>query len=1087
MADRIAGHIERLVADATEEAASGAWERARSLAEAVLVLQPENAEAQQIVKRADAVVSPGERRQLTVLFCDVVGSTALSGVADPEIVHDVYNAYQSACAQVVIQHDGHIAQFLGDGVVAYFGYPRAHEDDARRAVDAGLDILAAMREVAHTVRQRHHLEFSVRVAVHTGLVVRAEMAGPPYGHRDAVVGETPNLAARLQEQAQPGTLIISGPTYRLVRGFFTCEPRGGLELRGVAHTVDAYDVTARTLAETRLEAGQPAPFVGRHPEVTRLVARWEEAQDAGSASVLIRGEPGVGKSRLALVFRQLVEAGGARALCCACSAYRTETPLYPIRRLLSSVLPVDPREDPDGAVAALRSALVSIGREEMLGPFADLLGLPRDAAWSTVEIDPPQLRYVVLDTLVRWIAGLAAAAPTLIVMDDLQWSDASTLELIHQLIGGRITGLLVVMTAREQFTASWPDVETMELGPLSEAELRELAGALPEGRDLTEGDVKLMIERSEGVPLFLEELLRAGWSPPSGPAAESIPESQFTVPPALLEPLMARLASPRVELSLVQVMATIGLEADAHQLELVTGWSDAEVRERAGGLVDAQLIEVSADHPTYRFRHQLLRDVAYEMQLQPVRRQRHSAVADVMIGLGPASAPVDAGALAHHLEQAERIEEAVDAHVLAAGESMGQGGIAEAIAQFDHAIELVERVGNDQARMGLELTVRQARGMAWAFLAGYASPGAAADLERCADLCRKLGTAVDGIPGLQAAWYYCVIRGELDRAEDVILVDRRRLDPDPDGIPEEAAWSGIRFGRGEIGAAIEVMESFLASPYALTLGSTPAQWPLPDDPVVNTWSILGLARWIAAAPGPAWDAFDHTFARAERLDFPHGPFCRAYILLIRLLVDELAGRTDEALAAVEEMKAISERHGFALFGMCSTLHGALVAASTDPVSGAVALQGAFEHFRFLGMDLWNPWGFTVLGHTLLRSGDHDGALRCVDTASAEAARTGAHFWTAETHRVRGLARLARSDPGGRQDLLAAADLAARQGARLFELRANLDLVNHGAENRRDALRDLLHRIGPVDSLPEAAAARRLLGITLNDINVRNVT
>ena len=325
-----------------------------------------------------------------------------------------------------------------------------------------------------------------------------------------------------------------------------------------------------------------------------------------------------------------------------------------------------------------------------------------------------------------------------------------------------------------------------------------------------------------------------------------------------------------------------------------------------------------------------------------------------------------------------------------------------------------------------------------------------------------------------------MIRGELDRAEDVILVDRRRLGPDPDGIPEEAAWSGIRFGRGEIGAAIEVMESFLASPYALTLGSTPAQWPLPDDPVVNTWSILGLARWIAAAPGPAWDAFDHAFARAERLDFPHGPFCRAYILLIRLLVDELAGRTDEAVAAVEEMKAISERHGFALFGMCSTLHGALVAASTDPVAGTVALEAAFEHFRLLGMDLWNPWGFTVLGHTLLRSGDHDGALRCVDTATAEAARTGAHFWTAETHRVRGLARLAQADPGGRQDLLAAADLAARQGARLFELRANLDLVNHGAENRRDALRDLLHRIGPVDSLPEAAAARRLLGIRLND-------
>jgi hypothetical protein len=913
--------------------------------------------------------------------------------------------------------------------------------------------------------------------VHTGLVVRADMAGPHHRNRDAVVGETPNLAARLQEYAQPGTLVISSPTYHLVRGFFTCEPLGALELRGIAHPVDAYEVRDRTLAESRLEAAAlPAPFVGRHSELTRLATLWAQAQDSGSASVLIRGEPGVGKSRLALVFRQLVESGGARAVSCACSAYRTETPLYPVRRLLTSVLGVDPREDSDVAVDALRSALEPIGREEMVGAVANLLRLPSQTAWSAVEIDPAQLRRVVLDTLVQWIAVLAARAPTLIVMDDLQWCDPSTLDLIHQLVSSRIEGLLLVMTAREHFTASWPDVETMEIGPLSDPDLRELAGALPEGRNLNDRDVTLMIARSEGVPLYLEELLRAGRSRPSGPPATTVRESDFTVPPALLEPLMARLGSPGVELALVQTMATIGLEADAGLLQLVTGLSGDEVHERARGLVEAQLIEASADHPAYRFRHQLLRDVAYEMQLQPVRRRRHGAVADVMIGLGQPSAPVDAGALAHHLEQAERIEEAIDAHVLAAGESMGHGGIAEAIAQFDHAMELVERLASVQTRLGLELTVRQARGMAWAFLAGYASAGAAADLERCADLCRELGTAVDGIPGLQAAWYYCVIRGELDRAEDVILVDRRRLDPDPYAIPEEAAWSGIRFGRGQIGAAIRVMESFLASPYAVSLGSTPAQWPLPDDPVVNTWSILGLARWMAAAPGQAWDAFGQAEARAERLDFPHGPFCRAYILLIRLLVYELAGRTDEAMAAVAEMDAIAERHGFGLFGMCATLHGALIAASADPGPGAGALQNAFEQFRFLGMDLWNPWGFTVIAEVLLRSGDNEAALRCVETATAEAARTGAHFWTAETHRIRGLARLARSDPGGRSDLIAAAGLASRQGTHLFELRANLDLVRHGAEDRRGALHDLLARLGPVGSIPEAAAARQLLEI-----------
>ncbi len=213
-----------------------------------------------------------------------------------------------------------------------------------------------------------------------------------------------------------------------------------------------------------------------------------------------------------------------------------------------------------------------------------------------------------------------------------------------------------------------------------------------------------------------------------------------------------------------------------------------------------------------------------------------------------------------------------------------------------------------------------------------------------------------------------------------------------------------------------------------TLGSTPAQWPLPDDPVVNTWSILGLARWMAADPTGAGVAFDQAAHRAARLDFPRGPFCRAYILLIRLLVYELSGQTDEALAAVNEMNAIAGRHGFALFHVCAALHAAVVAALRDPASGKGALEGAFEQFRSLGMDLWNPWGFTVLAEISLRADDVPGALRCTAQARQEAERTGAHFWAAETCRVRGLARLANGDPDGRDDLVAAAQLAACQKA-----------------------------------------------------------
>jgi class 3 adenylate cyclase len=1076
MDDRIEENVSRLISDATYEADARSWEKARALAEAALALQPDNAEAQLVVARAEAALSPGERRQLTVLFCDVVGSTALSGLADPEVMREVLSAYQSACARVVVERGGHVAQLLGDGVLAYFGYPTAHEDDARRAVDAGLDIVETMEDVARTVRERHKLDFGVRVAAHTGLVVRAEMTAAQHRQRDAIVGETPNLAARLQSRARPGRMVISGATYQLVRGFFTCEPLGRLDFRGVSFGVDVYEVTARTFAETRLEADrEPAPFVGRRLELARLSTLWDAVQNYGSASVLVQGEPGVGKSRLALVFRQRIELDGGAAVSCACSAYRTSTPLYPVRRLLASVLGVDFRQAAEEAIRPLGAVLRSIGREHLLSAFADLLGIPPAESWAPIELEPQQLRQEVLDTLVEWVRFVTRRAPLMIVIDDLQWSDPSTLELIDRLIASEVPGLLLMMTARDELASLGGAVEVIDLGRLPEVDLRDLVSALPEGRDLSGPDISLIIRRSEGVPLYLEELVRAGPARPSGVEAVLPAESLFTVPPALLEPLLARLASPQVDLSLVQVMATIGHEADARLLERVTGLPPVAVRERVSGLVRAQLVEVSeGDRPTYRFRHQLLGEVAYQMQLLAVRRSRHSAIADVLSALEPPHVPVDAGALAHHLERSDRLEEAVEAHVRAAGEAMGHGGFAEAIAQFDHAMELVGRVDNREVQLALELTVRQARGMAWVSLAGYASPGAASDLERCADLCRELGSAVDGVPSLMVVLYYCVIRGELDRAEDVLLIDRRRLAPDPEAIPEECAWSGIRFGRGQITDAIKVMEEFLMSPYSRNLGSTPKQWPLPDDPVVVTWATLGLARWLAADAAGAEQAFRQAEERSHNLDFPHGPFCRAYVLLMRSLVYQLAANIDQTDAAVHEMDVIATRHSFALFTICARLHRAWRAAYNDPASGSQSLERAFAEFRLLGMDLWNPWGFTMLADALLRTGDSEGALRWADEAQVEAERTGARFWSAETMRVRGLARLAHGDKGGMQDLEQAALIAMRQGALLFELRAHLDLLRFGARDRWKALRDLVAALSSSESVPEVHVARQLL-------------
>jgi class 3 adenylate cyclase len=1064
-------HVQALLDDALAEGARANWTRARALAQAACDLDPGHPDARRLLAQADAALaaSPGERRQLTVMFIDVVGSTALASRADPETVRDLLEAYQQACAAVVRRYDGYISQYVGDGVIVYFGYPNAHEDDARRAVEAGLDVLDRVADVAAAARRDLGLDLKVRVAAHTGMVVRAEMGDDARRVRDAIIGETPNIAARLQEHAPPGSLVITAQTRDLVRDFFDVESLGRQELRGVGRPIEAFRVLRRVPADSRLDAARdPTPFVNRERELADLIGHWQAVRAGGSRAVLLRGEAGMGKSRLAAELRRRVADAGGAQISCTCSPYRTDTPLYPVRRLLSGTLGGG---DPEAVRRGLGDALTGLGREDLAGAFADLLNLGSGTGRLEAQLEGQRLHVAMLDTLVRWLSATALAQPILVVVDDLQWADASTLELVGRVIAASITGLFLVLTARAEVPATWgASLPTMELGALAIDHLRALAASLPEGRDLDPDSVDEMVRRSEGVPLFLEELVRASAS--SGPALLGLaPPDPFRLPPALVEPLLARLASPPVDLSVIQIMATIGREADGELLSHVTGVSPSVLDDRMQVLIDARLVEKAGrERRWYRFRHHLLAELAYQTQLLPVRRQRHSAIADALLTLELPGVPADAGTIAHHLEQAARYDEAVDAHLRAAADTMAGGAITESVAQLDHAFSLIDRIDDEKARLGLELSVRQARALASISIGGYASPPAVADLERCVDICREFGPMVDGIPSLMVLWYTCVIRGELDRAEDVILVDRRRLDAGPHAMPEEAAWSGLRFGRGQITEAIAVMEKFLSSTYARELGATPAGWPLPDDPVVNTWSVLGLARWMACDPDGSAEAFRRAEERVELLVFPHGPFCRAYVKLIQILVFELAGRRDEARASADELEAIGARHGFVVFVMSAALHRAAVQSD-----GGVGFGAAWDGFRMLGMDLWNGWGYSMVAAERLEHGDASAAMSALLAAEAEADRTGAHFWSAETTRLKGEARLAQGDTGGVDDLTAAVALAQAQGARLFELRALLSWhAATGASEAAGALRAAIAGLDDASGVPELDRAREVV-------------
>ncbi|MHB8467841.1 MAG: AAA family ATPase, partial [Acidimicrobiales bacterium] len=1030
--------------------------------EAVLALHPDHPAAHHLLRSAQtALARTGERRQLTVMFSDVVGSTNLSSQADPEIVREILRAYQGTCAEVVAEYGGHIASYIGDGMLAYFGYPTTHEDDPERAVRAGLHLLDALEEVATSARTRYRLPFAARVAVHTGLVVRAEMGTRGLRDVDAIVGATPNIAARLQEHAQPGTLLISAATYALVRQTFAVRGAGALTLRGVPAPLEAFEV----LGEHAATPVPPTPFCDRRAEFAQLQAAWADVA-GGCQTVVILGEAGIGKSRLAEEFRLHVELSGGTSLQSSCSEFHRRTALYPARRLLEGAWGIDPRDPSDRTLPKLRTALADLGRDDLVGVFAELLGLAPSDGWEPPELDGPHLREVTFEAFVDLMASQAAAAATLIVIDDLHWSDPSTIELIGRLLARNIPGLMVALTAREQFSPPWPGVITVRLERFVGAELRTLASAVPEGEGLREEAVEIAMTRSGGVPLYVEELIRAVDAEPVALA----PDADTQIPPVLVGPLLARLAAPGVDLALCQAIATVGREADHEVLAALMGLPDADLDAKLHLLSDARLVEVcGGDHRAYRFRHELMRDLAYETQLHPERRRLHSAIADILDAIEVNGLPGDSGAIAYHLERAGRIAGAVDAYVTAARRSLALGALTEAIDQLDLCLKLLDEVPDVRRRDQLELAVRQVRGMAWVSARGYSWAPAVEDFRRCVELCEQIGPDADPVPGIEAIWYYYLLHGELDRAES--LMRRARAGRAVEVmIPEEGVTAPLRFFRGDFTGAIADMEAFVGSTWAKETSEVPSHWPMPDDPLANVLSFLGLARWIAGDPAASQAAFQDAHDRAASLDFPHGPFANAYTTQLELITARIALRDAESDRLIDEMAAIADRHGFGFFRLSA--QGQRMISRARREGSLAELDSIAPLVQMMGLDVWKPFFSVQEAMVALGQGDAVTAVARADRAFAAADETGARFLWAEAARVRGEARLVTGDLGGIDDLDQAIAAAREQGSRLFELRALIARRRApGGGTVAQALGDL---VASLDGLPELGEARALL-------------
>jgi class 3 adenylate cyclase/tetratricopeptide (TPR) repeat protein len=976
----------------------------------------------------------GERRQLTVLFCDLVGSTELSGRFDPEDWQDLVRAYQQAAAAVVAQHGGHVAQYLGDGVLVYFGYPQAHEDDPERAVRAGLALLDAMGPVNARLATPDGTRLAVRVGMHTGPVVVAESG--------EVFGETPNLAARVQGAAEPDTVVVSAATQRLVAGIFVMEDRGRQALKGVRAPLGLYRVLRPSGVRSRLDvaAGRLTPFVGRDLELGTLVDRWERVGEGEGQNVLIVGEAGVGKSRLVYELRERLAAVPHTWLECRATPYTEGTPFHPVIDLVQQGLAFTPEDTAADKVAKLERAvtLARLDLREAVPLVADFLGLAPPEGYPPRALHPDVQRRKTMELLAAWNLALAEAQPLVVLVEDLHWVDASSLELLARLMAQTATArVLLIATARPDFTPPWParsNVTTVPLARLTKRQAREMVLVLA-GGTLPAEMIDTLVARADGVPLYVEELTKSVAEPDVARGVDAIPAT-------LADALMARLDRLSAAKEVAQRAAVLGREFGYPLLAAVAEMDDTGLRQGLARLVDAEIVFQRGEPPeaTYVFKHALVQEAAYESLLKRTRQQHHGRVVDVLRARFPERVESEPEVVARHAEAAGRSDDAITYYGRAGERAQARSAHEEAIGQLRKAIALVETRPAGAERDECELSLQLALGASVQATRGYSHHETEAAYERAAGLAAAVGDAASlGMTRTQLATLYYT-RGEVERgrvlaAEVLALAEAR-------GDRKQALWAHVNVAvpehyQGKFASSLAHGERAIAL-------YDPVQHhglvrAMAGDQGISALSVAAWNLWNLGQPDAALARAREAVALARQLD---DPFSLAFATFFETVVHwyrrDVAAQRERAT----EVVTLSESQGFPLWlGVGRAWH-----AAARVVAGDAGALPEIMHGMALAAETGNQSGapgiFSLLAEAQQAAGQLAEAQGTVATALAIAAQTGQPFFEADLRRLDGDLLLGT---GGEADKAAARyhralAIAREQGARSFELRAATSLA-----------------------------------------------
>jgi class 3 adenylate cyclase/predicted ATPase len=974
----------------------------------------------------------GERRYVTVMFCDLVGSTSMAAQLDAEEWRDLVGAYLDAASAAVTEMGGHVAKKLGDGLMALFGYPVAHENDAERAARAALSIHRALAEVNRKNAAAGKPALNARIGIEIGPVV-IDAAGEIYG-------DTPNIAARVQVLAEPGTVVITARVQHQVAGLFVVEERGSHELRGILEPVTLYRLVRASGGGRRAGQRHLTPLVGREEEIAMLMRRWERARRGDGQLVMIVGEPGLGKSRLIEEFHPQLREVPHTWVEWSCSQLLQNTPLHPIaewgrQRFGGADIPVEQR------LADLENTLASAGLDPaenvpLLAPLIDI-PLPQDRAAS---LEPEELRRRQLTALTNWVMAGARTQPAVLAFEDAHWADPTTLDVLRGIAErGALAPLFVLITARPEFRPPWgarSHHTTISLAPLDRSQVREMVAELSARHALSDQIVEGVAERTGGVPLFVEEVTRLLLERGEQGGSQ-------VIPPTLQQSLTARLDRLGTARNVAQIGAVIGRDFTYPLLRAVTGIDEVPLQTALHRLAESDILLVRGLPPdaSYRFKHALIADAAYENLLRSQRQVLHRRVAEVLrdslVGTAAASEPE---LLAHHFTQAGLIDEAIEWWDKAGHLAAGRSTMAEAAVHFGKALQLVAGLPKSRQLQTRELALQLDLAGTLMAAKGWASPHAGDAYARARELCREAPEGPQLVAALSGVFTCLHNRAEFVAggrvAEELLAVAGRQNNRDAKLLAHRSCGLNLLFRANFAGALRHFKE-------AVTLYERPGIGSLmspPVDPRIASQSFIPWGLLVLGYADQAITESQQALAYARELSHP---YTLAFALHVNCIFHQLRGDGTILRERSQQLVELATEQGF------PHLHGSgrcFRAWATIELGGSIAdaisemWEGLAEK-RATGAEIKVPYYYGLIAEAHRRINRTMEGSKLLSDALELVERTGEHWYEAELYRLGGEMLIKNGDRRGAEPWFCGALATTKKhSAKLFELRASMSLA-----------------------------------------------